>query len=173
LKEITEMANRRTKRSWINRYSSDILLMVVFILGYVIVINHNYLIWQIRVAIWNVGQFITGLMKTTTDTASTNKTVLVVFGWTILSLAVVYWRVMVHVSQSQLWRVDNCPRCQHDQFKRMHRTIIDRIINKITRLHLRRYRCSNCGWTGLARRQDQNHLEAEELFESGPITPGG
>lgn len=88
----------------------------------------------------------------------------------LLIIGIVYWRILFHLRNSQLWKSDTCPRCKKNSLKRIHRTSFDRFLSNITRLHFRRFKCSSCSWTGLLRSSDRLHRLPDEF--SPDETPG-
>ena len=73
-------------------------------------------------------------------------------GWILVvaATALLLNRRRDRLLRSTRWVDDVCPKCG-ERIQRVHRNRLDRLINKVLRSHLRRYRCSNpdCGWSGL------------------------
>lgn len=82
-------------------------------------------------------------------------------GWVLIFgiLVVVVWRIRYRFSTSDHWNLVNCPKCGAD-LHRTHRTALERILAKTLLPEARRYRCNDrkCGWSGLRRRIEPEHL---------------
>lgn len=90
----------------------------------------------------------------------------IIFG--VILVGIVYWRILYHIGNSQLWKSDRCPKCGKSYLKRIHRTRFDRFISSITRLHFHRYACPSCKWNGLLRSTDRAHRILDELSQDNP-----
>lgn len=70
------------------------------------------------------------------------------------------WRQWSRLVDSERLSATTCPSCG-GELHRIHRNALDRLAGSVSGIPLRRYRCINksCGWQGLLRRREQQHLE--------------
>jgi hypothetical protein len=64
-----------------------------------------------------------------------------------------------------------CPRC-NKAVHQAHRLRWDRALNGILRGHLLRYRCPDCGWTGLQRQRKHRKEPRTHRSKAGSAKPG-
>ena len=73
-----------------------------------------------------------------------------------LAFVFVGWRVRERLLQSEYWLSAACPRCE-GKLERIHRSTLDRWLTRRLLAYGRRYKCTNCGWSGLLHRREQLH----------------
>jgi predicted RNA-binding Zn-ribbon protein involved in translation (DUF1610 family) len=80
------------------------------------------------------------------------------FGLILVIAAFVFvgWRIRKRFLQSDYWLSAACPRCE-GKLDRIHRSALDHWLTHRLLAHGRRYKCSNCGWSGLLHRREQLH----------------
>jgi hypothetical protein len=74
--------------------------------------------------------------------------------------AMLAWRQWSRLVDSERLSATTCPSCGGD-LRRIHRNWLDRLAGRLSGIPLRRYRCNDesCGWQGLLRRREHQHLE--------------
>ncbi|MBK8432603.1 MAG: hypothetical protein IPL28_15490 [Chloroflexi bacterium] len=72
-----------------------------------------------------------------------------VLGFIFIAIALLWWAFLVRNAinnTSTLW-ADACPNCHSPQLKRVHRHLLDRLLNLLG-FPVRRYLCEHCNWKG-------------------------
>lgn len=72
----------------------------------------------------------------------------------IAAFVFVGWRVRKRFLQSDYWFSTVCPRCE-GKLERIHRSILDHWLTRRLLAQGRRFRCANCGWSGLLHRKER------------------
>lgn len=89
-----------------------------------------------------------------------------IVGWVLVIIAVVYiyGRIRYRFRHNPRWEATVCPRCE-SPIKRVHRSMIDRLLGRTFMPNARRYRCTTpeCGWSGL--RQQRYHIPRVHVDE--------
>lgn len=153
------MAKKKPKHFTLNEYLIDLLVIASIAILILFVVNPNEFMSRLGYYL----NYAYAYMKIYSKMA-----IKAILG--LLIIGIVYWRILFHLRNSQLWKSDTCPRCKKNSLKRIHRTSFDRFLSNITRLHFRRFKCSSCSWTGLLRSSDRLHRLPDEF--SPDETPG-
>lgn len=165
------MYRRNNKRNWISENFIELILLFLFVFGLLLVINpidirDTFFSWLITALLW-LGQ-VAKLIESFFLSISRARLV----GGVLLigAIIILYWRLLYRLKKSRLLFKDKCPRCGNIHLKRIHRKLLDRLISRISNLHLYRYYCSNCKWSGLRRMPHASSFSAhpEDQFDTDP-----
>ena len=154
--------------------------MLLAVLGIFLLLEQ----FQIRISVANAFRWLINALQTAFASLTaylSTFTLSDMLGWILIlaTSAFILFRLRYRFLHSERWRATVCPRC-HSELERVHRTVFDRLLEKIFLPHVRRYRCNNaeCNWSGL-RRQRPNELheslrrsseaERKDLGSSQPL----